>query len=69
MLTVSNSTPTKDYGWFSHVAINKSRLKEYFNQHDYNSKMCYLKDGAEFQIELFNSYQYPIFEALSLVDL
>ena len=40
------------------LAINKSLLKEYRNSE--NDRIVYLKDGDEFQIQIFNPYQYVI---------
>lgn len=40
------------------IAINKSLLKEFHNNE--NSRIVYLKDGDEFQIQIFNPYQYVI---------
>lgn len=40
------------------VAINKSLLKEYSNS-EY-SRIVYMRDNSEFQIQLFNPYSYTI---------
>lgn len=40
------------------VAKNKSLLKEYSNSS--NDRIVYLNDGDEFQIQIFNPYQYVI---------
>ena len=40
------------------IAINKSLLKEFKNSE--NDRIVYLKDGDEFQIQIFNPYQYVI---------
>lgn len=53
MLTVK----TGDTGYHCmHIAINKSRIKEYGFQDDWYSsnRKVYLNDNSEFQIELFN---------------
>ena len=42
----------------AHIAINKSLLKEFRNSE--NERIVYLKDGDEFQIQIFNPYQYII---------
>lgn len=41
------------------LAIRKSLLKEFHNNE--NERIVYLNDGDEFQIQLFNPYQYIIF--------
>ena len=40
------------------LAMNKSLLKEFHNNE--NDRIVYLKDGDEFQIQIFNPYQYVI---------
>lgn len=40
------------------IAMNKSLLKEFHNNE--NNRIVYLKDGDEFQIQIFNPYQYVI---------
>ena len=40
------------------IAINKSLLKEYSNSSD--ERIVYMNDGTEFQIQLFNPYDYVI---------
>lgn len=40
------------------IAMNKSLLKEFRNNE--NNRIVYLKDGDEFQIQIFNPYQYVI---------
>lgn len=40
------------------IAMNKSLLKEFHNNE--NDRIVYLKDGDEFQIQIFNPYQYVI---------
>lgn len=40
------------------VAVNKSLLKEFHNSQD--ERIVYLNDGQEFQIQIFNPYQYII---------
>ena len=42
----------------AHIAINKSLLKEFRNSE--NERIVYLKDGDEFQIQVFNPYSYVI---------
>lgn len=42
----------------AHIAMNKSLLKEFHNNE--NNRIVYLKDGDEFQIQIFNPYQYVI---------
>ena len=42
----------------AHVAVNKSRVKEYSN-YDCN-RIVYLDNGTEFQLEFFNPYHYTI---------
>lgn len=46
---------------YSHLAINKSRLKEFTNKGEWNStRTFYLTGDTEFQIELFNPTDEPI---------
>ena len=40
------------------IAMNKSLLKEFHNNE--NDRVVYLKDGDEFQIQIFNPYDYVI---------
>ncbi|MBR6906937.1 zinc ribbon domain-containing protein [bacterium] len=40
------------------VAVNKSLLKEYSN--DEQDRIVYMEDGTEFQIQVFNPYNYVI---------
>lgn len=40
------------------IALNKSLLKEYHNNQD--ERIVYLNDGDEFQIQLFNPFNYVI---------
>ena len=40
------------------VAVNKSLLKEYSN--DEQERIVYMEDGTEFQIQVFNPYNYVI---------
>ena len=40
------------------IAINKSLLKEYSNSS--NERIVYMNDGTEFQIQIFNPYDYTI---------
>ena len=40
------------------LAVNKSLLKEFHNSQ--NERIVYLNDGQEFQIQIFNPYQYII---------
>lgn len=47
----------------AHVAIKKSLLKEYHSNQD--DRIVYLNDGDEFQISIFNPYDYVIGVALS----
>lgn len=42
---------------YAKIAKNKSLLKEYVNN---NTRTVYLKDGDEYQIELFNPTQQEI---------
>ena len=42
----------------AHVAINKSLLKEYHSSQD--DRIVYLNNGDEFQISIFNPYDYVI---------
>ena len=51
---VSKKGDTNSY--YSHLAINKSRLKEFYTKNDYYSNLrnFYLSGDTEFQIELFN---------------
>lgn len=51
---VSKKGDTNSY--YSHLAINKSRLKEFHTKKDYYSNLrnFYLSGDTEFQIELFN---------------
>lgn len=51
---VSKKGDTNSY--YSHLAINKSRLKEFHTKNDYYSNLrnFYLSGDTEFQIELFN---------------
>lgn len=44
----------------AHVTLKKSRLKEY------NNKSVYLKDGQEFEIELFNPHQKSVLAKISI---
>lgn len=56
----------------AHIAINKSRVKEYRKNHKWKSpkenywevvdfdRTVYLDNGTEFQLELFNPYHYTI---------
>lgn len=46
------------YDVLAKVAINKSLLKEYSNS-EY-SRIVYMRDNSEFQIQLFNPYSYTI---------
>lgn len=49
------------------LAINKSLLKEYSNN-EY-SRIVYMKDNSEFQIQLFNPYSYTIGIEIKLNDM
>jgi len=40
------------------IAVNKSLLKEYSNSS--NERIVYMNDGTEFQIQIFNPYNYTI---------
>ena len=44
--------------YLAKLAIDKSLLKEYFTN-EY-SRTVYMKDGQEFQIQIFNPYNYTI---------
>lgn len=50
------SNSHEDY--LAHVAIKKSLLKEYHNSQ--NDRIVYLNNGDEFQISIFNPYNYVI---------
>jgi len=47
------------------IAINKCLLKEYGNGNE-NNRTVYLNDGEEFQIQLFNPYDYTIGAEVSI---
>lgn len=49
------------------LAINKSLLKEYSNN-EY-SRIVYMKDNSEFQIQIFNPYTYTIGIEICLNDM
>ena len=51
--------------FLSKIAINKSLLKEYGNGNE-NNRTVYLNDGDEFQIQLFNPYNYTIGAEVSI---
>ena len=53
-----NESMTNSNDKLAKLAINKSLLKEYRNSE--NDRIVYLKDGDEFQIQIFNPYQYVI---------
>ena len=44
--------------YLAKIAVNKSLLKEFHNSS--NERIVYLDDGQEFQIQIFNPYQYII---------
>ena len=46
------------------IAVNKSLLKEYSNS-EY-SRVAYMKDNSEFQIQIFNPYNYTIGADISI---
>ena len=46
------------------IAVNKSLLKEYSNS-EY-SRVVYMKDNSEFQIQIFNPYDYTIGADISI---
>jgi hypothetical protein len=50
----------------AHIAVKNSRLKTYKSQT--NSDVVYLKDGDEFQIELFNSHEYTVLAKIWMND-
>ena len=50
----------------AHIAVKNSRLKTYKSQT--NSDVVYLKDGDEFQIELFNSHDYNVLAKIWMND-
>jgi len=50
----------------AHVAVKNSRLKTY--KSPTNSNVVYLKDGDEFQIELFNPYEYSVLAKIWMND-
>ena len=51
----------------AHIAVKNSRLKTYKSQNT-NSDVVYLKDGDEFQIELFNPYEYSVLAKIWMND-
>lgn len=58
----------QSYEKMAKIAINKSILKEYSNQND--DRIVYLEDGSEFQVQLFNPYDYVIGVSVNLnVDI
>lgn len=50
----------------ANIAVGKSRVKEYDGKH--GERVVYLKDGDEFQIELFNPYNYEIGFSIAFND-
>lgn len=42
------------------IAINKSILKEYKNSNSLDERIVYLDNGSEFQIQIFNPYDYVV---------
>jgi hypothetical protein len=50
----------------AHIAVKNSRLKTY--KSPANSEVVYLKDGDEFQIELFNSHEYSVLAKIWMND-
>jgi hypothetical protein len=50
----------------AHIAVKNSRLKTY--RSPTNSDVVYLKDGDEFQIELFNPYEYSVLAKIWMND-
>lgn len=51
----------------AHIAVKNSRLKTY--KSPTNSEVVYLKDGDEFQIELFNSHEYSVLAKIWMNDI
>ena len=45
------------------IAVNKSLLKEFFND---SQRTVYMKNGSEFQIQIFNPYTYTIGASISI---
>ena len=56
MITVTNS--------LAKIAVNKSLLKEYSNS-EY-ARVVYMKNNSEFQIQIFNPYDYTIGADISI---
>lgn len=50
----------------AYIAVKNSRLKTY--KSPTNSEVVYLKDGDEFQIELFNSHEYSVLAKIWMND-
>jgi len=45
------------------IAVNKSLLKEFFND---SQRTVYMKNGSEFQLQIFNPYTYTIGASISI---